>query len=63
MNVSLPKLDSAEFVTEFSLLNGFIGKLSSVIVTAKPELNQWDGLKKWWGLGVSGESEAWEMIE
>ena len=36
MTSKIPKFENSEFITEYSLLNNFIGNLYTIIVTARP---------------------------
>lgn len=50
--IEIPKFNQSEFVTEFSLFSNFIGKVYSIIICTRPEMEAYDSLAKISSYGI-----------
>lgn len=41
----MPTFEKSEFIVEYCVLGGFIGKLYGAVVTARGELGRWEEVK------------------
>lgn len=60
---NIPNFSRSEFIVEYSLLNHFIGKVYSIIITANTDLQQWEQIKKISQYGICKQTLVWDFIE